>query len=72
MQLDMQRLETLQAVEAGITSLWEITLYPAGGKAGPPLWVVMPGRNSAEATAQALAQNAGYVAAGARKVYGYE
>jgi hypothetical protein len=72
MQLNMQQLETLQAVEAGLTSLWEVTLYPAGGNAGTPLWVVTPGRNSAEATAQALAQNAGYVAAGARKVYGYE
>jgi hypothetical protein len=72
MQLNLERLQTLQAVEAGLTSLWEVTLYPAAGNAGPPLWVVVPGRNSAEATNLALSQNAGYVAAGARKVYGYE
>jgi hypothetical protein len=72
MQLNVERLQTLQAVEAGLTSLWEVTLYPAAGNAGPPLWVVVPGRNSAEASNLALSQNAGYVAAGARKVYGYE
>ena len=72
MQLELQQLRTLQAVEAGLTSLWEVRLNPAAGNAGPPLWVVVPGRNSAEATTQALSQNPGYAAAGARKVYGYE
>ncbi|HEX2474937.1 MAG TPA: SHD1 domain-containing protein [Lacipirellulaceae bacterium] len=61
----------LQAVQAGLTSLWEVTLYPARGNAGPPLWVVMPGRNSQQAIAAALSQNAGYVAGPVRKVAGY-
>ena len=46
-------------MQAGVTSLWEVTLYPARGTAGPPLWVVVPGRNSIDATNQALAQNPG-------------
>jgi hypothetical protein len=60
----------LEAVQAGITSLWEVTLYPARGNAGPPLWVVMPGRNSAQATANALTKNPGYVAGPVRRVSG--
>ena len=72
MQLQLQQMETLQAVQGGLTSLWEVTLYPAAGNAGPPLWVVVPGQNSAQATNQALTQHTGYVAAGARKVAGYE
>jgi hypothetical protein len=58
----------LEAVQAGITSLWEVTLYPARGNSGPPLWVVMPGRNSAQATNNALQRNPGYVAGPVRRV----
>jgi hypothetical protein len=58
----------LQAVEVGLTSLWEVTLYPARPGIGPPLWVVMPGRNSAQATAAALAANPGYSAGPVRRV----
>jgi hypothetical protein len=58
----------LQAVEAGVTSLWEVTLYPAAGQGGPPLWVVVPGRDSRQATAAALQQNPGYVAGPVRSV----
>ncbi|HEY3394731.1 MAG TPA: SHD1 domain-containing protein [Lacipirellulaceae bacterium] len=61
----------LQAVQAGLTSLWEVTLYPARGNAGPPLWVVQPGRNSQQAAAAALSQNPGYVAGPVRKVGGF-
>jgi hypothetical protein len=60
----------LQAVQAGVTSLWEVTLYPAVGQGGPPLWVVMPGRNSRQATMAALQQNPGYVAGPVRRVGG--
>jgi hypothetical protein len=60
----------LQAVQAGITSLWEVTLYPAAGQGGPPRWVVVPGRDSRQATATALAQNRGYVAGPVRRVGG--
>jgi hypothetical protein len=58
----------LQAVEAGITSLWEVTLYPAAGKGGRPQWVVVPGRNSRQATQLALSRNPGYVAGPVRRV----
>jgi hypothetical protein len=60
----------LQAVQAGVTSLWEVTLYPAAGRGGPPLWVVTPGRNSRQATQIAIEQNPGYVAGPVRRVGG--
>jgi hypothetical protein len=61
----------LQAVQTGVTSLWEVTLNPARGNASPPLWVVVPGRDSRQATAAALAQNPGYVAGPVRRVGGF-
>jgi len=58
----------LQAVQAGVTSLWEVTLYPAAAGVGPPLWVVMPGRNSGQATVAAMQANPGYVVGPVRRV----
>ncbi len=58
----------LQAVEAGLTSLWEVTLHPAAGQGGPPLWVVVPGRDSRQATENALQRNPGYAAGPVRQV----
>ncbi|MEN0111054.1 MAG: hypothetical protein AAF805_10050, partial [Planctomycetota bacterium] len=58
----------MQAIEAGVTSLWEVTLYPGPGVGGPPLWVASPGRDSRAATAAALARNPGYVAGPVRRV----
>lgn len=58
----------LQAVDAGLTSLWEVTLFPAAGQGGPPLWVVVPGRDSRQATLAALQRNPGYVAGPVRRV----
>lgn len=69
-QIAMTQLN-LQAVQAGLTSVWEVTLYPAAGNAGPPQSVVMYGRNSAQATAAALEQYPGYVAGPVRKVGGF-
>ena len=60
----------LQAVQAGITSLWEVTLYPEAGRGGRPQWVVTPGRNSRQATQLALERNPGYVAGPVRRVGG--
>jgi hypothetical protein len=60
----------LQAVQAGLTSLWEVTLYPAAGQGGPPLWVVVPGRDSRQATNAALSTHPGYVAGPVRRVAG--
>ncbi len=43
----------LQAYDAGLFDLWEVELYPPNGR---PAWVVVPGRNSAQATENALIQ----------------
>jgi hypothetical protein len=66
-EIAMMQLK-LQAVQAGATSLWEVTLYPAAGQGGPPQWVVVPGRVSRQATNDALQQNPGYVAGPVRRV----
>ena len=58
----------MQAIAAGLTSAWEVTLYPARGNPNPPIWVVVAGRNSAQATNNALQQNPGYVAGPVRRV----
>lgn len=60
----------LDAVAAGVTSLWEVTIYPAAGRSGAPRWVVVPGRNSQQATEAVLEQNPGYVAGPVRRVAG--
>jgi hypothetical protein len=56
------------AVAAGVTGLWEVTLFPGPGVAGPPLWVVAPGRDSLTATNFALSNNPGYIAGPVRRV----
>jgi hypothetical protein len=58
----------LQAVQAGLTSLWEVTLYPGPGNPYPPKWVVFPGRNSEIATQGALRANPGYYSGPVRRV----
>jgi hypothetical protein len=58
----------LQAVEAGLTSLWEVTLYPRGGHLGPPRWVVVPGRDSDQAASKALTQWPGFAVGPIRRV----
>ena len=58
----------LQAVPAGLTSLWEVTLYPPAGQVGPPQWVVVPGRDSRQATVAALGQFPGYAVGPIRRV----
>jgi hypothetical protein len=58
----------MQAIQAGLTSAWEVTLYPARGNPNPPRWVVMLGRNSLEATNAALQQNPGYISGPVRRI----
>ena len=58
----------LQAIQAGITSAWEVTLRPVPGNPSPPRWVVVPGRNSRDATNTALQQNPGFVAGPVRRI----
>jgi hypothetical protein len=70
-QRQIAEMQLNQAILAGATSLWEVTVYPARGNAGPPQWVVMPGINSAVAVRDALSKYPGYVAGPVRKVAGY-
>ena len=58
----------MSAVTAGITSFWEVTLYPGRGTPGRSIWVVVPGRNSRDAVNAALSRNPGYTAGPVRKV----
>jgi len=58
----------MQAIDAGVTSLWEVTLYPGADVAGPPLWVLAPGRDSRVAGQAALARNPGYNLGPVRRV----
>jgi SLA1 homology domain 1, SHD1 len=70
-QQQIAQMELNQAVLSGATQLWEVTLYPGRGVAGSPQWVVMPGINSGEASANAIAKYPGYIAGPVRKVAGY-
>lgn len=54
-EIAMMQLK-LQAVQAGVTALWEVTLYPANGQGGQPHWLVVPGRDSRQASENALKQ----------------
>lgn len=69
---DRRRIAELQlgltAVEAGVTSMWEVTLYPQPGNPGPPLWVTGFARNSRDASYQALAKHPGYIVGPVRRV----
>ncbi|HEX3598884.1 MAG TPA: SHD1 domain-containing protein [Lacipirellulaceae bacterium] len=69
-QRQIATVELNQAVLAGGTSIWEVTLYPSQG-GGRPIWVTEPGVNSAEASAAARAQHPGYAVGPVRKVAGY-
>lgn len=66
-QVAMMNLN-MQAIQSGLTSAWEVTLYPASGNPNPPRWVVTMGRNSLEATNQALRQHPGYVSGPVRRI----
>lgn len=66
-QIAMMNLN-MQAIQAGLTSAWEVTLRPMPGNPSPPRWVVVPGRDSREATMNAIQQNPGFVAGPVRKV----
>jgi hypothetical protein len=60
----------LQAVQAGVTTLWEVTLYPPAGHSGPPQWVVVAGRDSRQATENALRDYPGFGVGPIRRVAG--
>jgi hypothetical protein len=68
-QHQIAQVQLNQAVLAGLTSVWEVTLYPDG--AGRPIWVTEAGVNSGEAAAAARQQYPGYAVGPIRKVAGY-
>lgn len=58
----------MQSIQSGLTSAWEVTLYPKSGNPYPPKWVTTLGRNSLIATQEAVRRNPGYYAGPVRKV----
>ncbi len=58
----------LDLIRSGITSLWEVTLYPGPGNPFPPRWVLAQGRNNIQAVSMALQQNPGFVAGPVRRI----
>ena len=66
---DLLKLQIgMQAVNAGVTNVWEVVLYPQRGTGGPALSVVVPGLNSRDAQMNALNRNPGYNLGPVRKV----
>jgi hypothetical protein len=71
-QREIARMQLkFQAVQAGLTSLWEVTLHPTHAKMGPSRWVVVPGRDSRQATINALHQFPGFQVGPIRRVAGF-
>lgn len=58
----------LDLIRSGITSLWEVTLFPLPGNPAPPRWVLVQARNSLTATANALGQNPGFTSGPVRRI----
>lgn len=58
----------MQAVDAGVTDLWEVILEPKPGVRSPPRFVVVPARVSEQAVQVALRQNPAFVLAAVRKL----
>jgi hypothetical protein len=66
-QIQMMQLGLL-AVNAGITSLWEVTMAPGRGVYGRPMKVVVPANNSGEAKRAALQRYPGYIAGPSKQI----
>jgi hypothetical protein len=60
----------MQSVQAGVTNLWEVMLYPTQ-RGGQTQCVVAPGLNSAEAANYALSRNPGYTVGPIRRMNQY-
>jgi hypothetical protein len=58
----------LQAIQAGLLTAWEVTLYPGPGVSAPPRWIVIPARTSDQASQLALRQNPGFRLGPVRRV----
>jgi hypothetical protein len=60
----------MQSVQAGVTNLWEVMLYPTQ-RGGQTQIVVAPGLSSADAANYALSQNPGYTVGPIRRMNRY-
>lgn len=69
MQIARLQLQ-LSAVTAGVTSVWEVYLYPPNGTYLYPMTVVVNARNSDDASQIAMRNNPGYTVGPIRKVAG--
>ena len=74
-QQEMLKIAKLQlmmnSVSAGVVDLWEVMLYPPFGVNAYPISVVVPARNSADASVIAIQRNPNYRLGPIRKVAGY-
>lgn len=70
MQIARLQLQ-MSAVNAGLTSIWEVYLYPPAGVAVYPMSVVVSARNSDAASQIAMQSNPGFTAGPVRKVSGF-
>ncbi|MCE3017089.1 MAG: hypothetical protein ACK56W_23405 [Pirellula sp.] len=74
-QQEMLKIAKLQlvmnSVSAGAVDLWEVMLYPPFGVNAYPISVVVPARNSGDASVIAMQRNPNYRLGPIRKVAGY-
>jgi len=66
-RIQMMQLGML-AVNAGVTSLWEVKLAPGRGMYGRPMKVVVPANTSGEAKRAALQRYPGYIAGPSKQI----
>jgi hypothetical protein len=66
-QIGIAQLQML-AVASGVVDLWEVYLQPRPGVMGYPITVVVPAMNSAQASAEAVNRNPGYVPGPMRRI----
>jgi len=58
----------LDLIRSGITSVWEVSLFPLPGNPAPPRWVMVQAPNSLQATNIALQQHPGFRAGPVRRI----
>lgn len=66
-RIQMMQLGLL-AADAGVTSIWEVTLMPGRGMNGRPMKVVVPANDSAAAQRAAVQRHPGYVPGPSRQL----
>ncbi len=71
-QQENKRIQMMQlgllAVNAGVTSLWEVKMAPGRGVYGRPMKVVVPANTSGEAKRAAMQRYPGYVAGQSKQI----